>query len=588
MKCPRCQAENNAQARFCVQCGYSFNTAAPVSGGSRCANCGAMLQAGVKFCTGCGAPVGNVHTQQMPEDDSEGTMILEDDSEGTMILDEPYEEQGDDSEGTMILEDDSQGTMVLGNSAMPFTRNTPDSMPVTNSAGYAPGMSFAANQSDETTMLGDTQPGMQNSTNAAPNNGYYNNYNQSQGPNPANPVQGGYPPANPVQGGYPRANSAQGSGRQGSRAQSKSGGGSGVKIAIIALCVLIAAAAVVLVLVWKNVIKLPFGLPAFPAAADAETQVQTETDDGGTEKLSEADELPGVTEEQLSGADELLGAGKDKIGSIEELMDGTDDIRSAIDQYQSLAAEYGMSEAVSERMDDAYDAYVSAVIKHKDFMAEQELSGGIYAQVMSELEEAASRAEELADAGFDVDTSLLESETKGFDSNYRGRIIKAFNEFASRDSWSRTEAWNLMDDTDIIFGSEDLDDPLRLRYCYALAWWTQKQIETELNSSTITQKGAAIKIAGLIEATDYNLMLVNDYIQYMHVSDQDCYAVESAYNEIIDHLAETQGIRVGQDIDLAHFWYFNDFGEYSVDSENGVTPENRQWIRQRMSSVTFE
>ena len=31
-----------------------------------------------------------------------------------------------------------------------------------------------------------------------------------------------------------------------------------------------------------------------------------------------------------------------------------------------------------------------------------------------------------------------------------------------------------MDDTDSMFSSDDLDDPIRLRYCYALAWWTQK------------------------------------------------------------------------------------------------------------------
>ena len=48
---------------------------------------------------------------------------------------------------------------------------------------------------------------------------------------------------------------------------------------------------------------------------------------------------------------------------------------------------------------------------------------------------------------------------------------------------------------------------------------------------------------------------------------------------------------IGQDIPLDHFWYFNDFGEYSGDMEdgstNGVTPENRQWIRDRMANVTF-
>ena len=63
--------------------------------------------------------------------------------------------------------------------------------------------------------------------------------------------------------------------------------------------------------------------------------------------------------------------------------------------------------------------------------------------------------------------------------------------------------------------------------------------------------------------------------------------VSNAYNEIVEHLHQTQGIRIGKDIDLAHFWYFNDFITHSVDDMNGVTQENRQWIRGRMGYVTF-
>ena len=130
-------------------------------------------------------------------------------------------------------------------------------------------------------------------------------------------------------------------------------------------------------------------------------------------------------------------------------------------------------------------------------------------------------------------------------------------------------------------------NPLRLRYAYALSWWIQRQVETELANGTITGKGAAIKIAELIEAMDYNPMMINYYITYMNEAGEDCSQVSEAYNEIVQHIADTQGIWIGTDIPLDHFWYFNDFGEYSVDDVNGVTPENRQWIRDRMGSVVF-
>jgi class 3 adenylate cyclase/tetratricopeptide (TPR) repeat protein len=48
MKCPQCQAENRAGAKFCEDCGASL--------ASPCRACGAELTAGKKFCGSCGAP----------------------------------------------------------------------------------------------------------------------------------------------------------------------------------------------------------------------------------------------------------------------------------------------------------------------------------------------------------------------------------------------------------------------------------------------------------------------------------------------------------------------------------------------------
>src|SRR5215471_20586823 len=48
MKCPRCQAETRAGAKFCEDCGTSL--AMP------CRACGAELTPGKKFCGECGAP----------------------------------------------------------------------------------------------------------------------------------------------------------------------------------------------------------------------------------------------------------------------------------------------------------------------------------------------------------------------------------------------------------------------------------------------------------------------------------------------------------------------------------------------------
>src|SRR5215510_14341850 len=49
MKCPQCDHENNAEAKFCEEC------AAPLLGRA-CANCGSRMSSAAKFCSQCGHP----------------------------------------------------------------------------------------------------------------------------------------------------------------------------------------------------------------------------------------------------------------------------------------------------------------------------------------------------------------------------------------------------------------------------------------------------------------------------------------------------------------------------------------------------
>ena len=49
MQCPKCQQDNPAQAKFCLQCGGSLLL--------NCARCGTELPSSSRFCFACGAPV---------------------------------------------------------------------------------------------------------------------------------------------------------------------------------------------------------------------------------------------------------------------------------------------------------------------------------------------------------------------------------------------------------------------------------------------------------------------------------------------------------------------------------------------------
>lgn len=290
----------------------------------------------------------------------------------------------------------------------------------------------------------------------------------------------------------------------------------------------------------------------------------------------------------FSTPDELLETGKSQITKDTELVDGINNLAEAMHQFAKEAEEAGDVGLASERIEDAYDIYSSAVIQHKEFLEKQALSGAIYSQILLELDEAISLGNDLAEKGYVVNMSLLKDSRSDFETSYADKIITTFDEFTTRETWSRTEAWNLMSATaDNMFDTSDLDNPIRLRYAYALSWWIQKQIETELSNGTITLKGAAIKIANMIDVMDYNPMMIQYYITYMNTVGEDCTEVSNAYNEIVDHIAQSQGIRIGTDIELTHFWYFNDFVNHPVDDVNGITQENRQWIRGRMGYVTF-
>src|SRR5215831_15646428 len=63
MKCPRCQAETRAGAKFCEDCGASLATP--------CRACGAELTPGKKFCGECGAPTSSERPAERSEKPAE-------------------------------------------------------------------------------------------------------------------------------------------------------------------------------------------------------------------------------------------------------------------------------------------------------------------------------------------------------------------------------------------------------------------------------------------------------------------------------------------------------------------------------------
>ncbi len=548
MKCPKCQSEIKDNAKFCTKCGCNLaeelakmKPAAPqqpvqsqAQQDKVCVKCGAPIKPGARFCTKCGTPV----AQPAPV------------------------------QPTVEAPKPAPTPVQPTQTPQPKAATPVQPAPTPQPKAATPVQPAPTPQPKAVTPVQPTP---------AP---------QPKAAMPVQPTPAPQPKAAaPVKPAPAQPKPAPASNKQPKPAMPKDDekASPALIIVVVVLAVLVIASGIVCFLVWNGTISLPFGNTATEKTIDEEES---------TEATTEAETSTIDADELFAEADTLAETGKGQIAVDAEIVDGMNNLNTAIQEYASKAEEAGDISLAVDRINDAYVAYITAIVRHKDMLSASTLSGAIYKQILIEMDDAAALGDDLAAKGYEVDYSSLTSAKDEFIKSYTDKVVAAFDEFTKGQMWSRTECWNLMSETpDNMFDNSDLDNPLRLRYAYALSWWIQKQIESELASGTITTKGAAIKIGGMIETMDYNPMMINYYISYMNDAGEDCSEVSQAYDDIVNQLSQTQGIVIGQDIPLEHFWYFNDFGEYSGDMEdgstNGVTPENRQWIRDRMANVTF-
>ena len=548
MKCPKCQSEIKDNAKFCTKCGCNLaeelakmKPAAPqqpvqpqAQKDKVCVKCGAPIKPGARFCTKCGTPV----AQPAPV------------------------------QPTVEAPKPAPTPVQPTQTPQPKAATPVQPAPTPQPKAATPVQPAPTPQPKAVTPVQPTP---------AP---------QPKAAMPVQPTPAPQPKAAaPVKPAPTQPKPASAPNKQPKPAKPKSDEkASPALIAIVViLAVLVIVSGIVCFLVWNGTISLPFGGSAVEKTVDDEesTEATTEAETGTVD----ADEL-------FAETDTLAETGKGQIAVDAEIVDGMNNLNTAIQEYASKAEEAGDISLAVDRINDAYISYITAIVRHKDMLSASTLSGAIYKQILIEMDDAAALGDDLAAKGYEVDYSSLTSAKDEFIKSYTDKVVSAFDEFTNRPQWSRTESWNLMSETaDNMFDTADLDNPLRLRYAYALSWWIQKQIETELQNGTITAKGAAIKIGGMIQTMDYNPMMIDYYVNYMNEAGEDCTEVSQAYDDIVNQLSQTQGFVLGQDIPLDHFWYFNDFGEYAGDVEdgttNGVTPENRQWIRDRMANVTF-
>lgn len=363
-----------------------------------------------------------------------------------------------------------------------------------------------------------------------------------------------------------------------------------------------------IVLVVINVVNTdePKATPSLDSGNSRETIETVETNRVTNEGSSRRGEKGDVTllepaKQILQQASEEYQAGQYDGGAINHSTE-------AINTLLAVAESNNLQAEANDSIAEAYQLLKNSVMNYGDVLLQQGVANSSCAeQTYNCIQSAFAVGDEIVAKGYTVDATDLQNYLYNYIQTYRDLYIAAINDITRRENWSRDEAWNYAeqaaslkaDGKAILFDETNLEDPLRMRYAYCLAWITRKRCETGLADGSMTNEMAMQTMIAVLKETDYNILLLQDIVGYGNVAGIDASIYNSAYNAIVDEIRAEQNLSVGADIgvtsstyvDAAHFWYFNDLdGEdkYKVDIYNGTTAATRQWIRTNVPVILGE
>ncbi len=339
------------------------------------------------------------------------------------------------------------------------------------------------------------------------------------------------------------------------------------------------------------------------AASGPADENSEQTEDPETEETNEEDD----TEDISAELEEKLAPISEQVATAEELQSSEDhnsaasELYNALTSYASIASEYDSQAAadiINPLADHAFALYSDSVLKQVEGWENQSVTAPLYQQIDATLKGAVDLAAQLRESNLAVTSDTLEQNYADFPARYKEKYILTFNDLRTGDEWSRTTAWQYMQDAASVglVDRENVNDPLTLRYAYALAWITQRDLSEGMKDGSVTTESAVSSILSLAESIDYNPVLMRDLaLYYDALGDSDrSKTMQSACTDVYNYLANTENVYLNGEelfvpgrnssnasstISLNDFWYFNDFGEYAPSGNNGVSPEGREYIR---------
>ncbi len=340
------------------------------------------------------------------------------------------------------------------------------------------------------------------------------------------------------------------------------------------------------------------------ASTEEDSEAITEE---GTDENTDSEDAEPDTEEDLSELEGKLAPITDQVTAAEGKINSEDydgaltDLAAALTAYADLASEYSSQsavDAINPSAENAFSLYTTATLKQVEIWENQSVTAPLYLQIDATLSNAVDFAAQLRESNLTISSDELDQNYEAFPGRYKENYILTFNDLRTGDEWSRTTAWQYMQDAASVglVDRDNPDDPLTLRYAYAFAWITQRDISEGMNDGSMTTEDAISYILSYAENMDYNPVLIKDLAHYYNtIGDADRSSIiQDACKDLYNYLANEENIYINAEelfvpgrsssnasstIALNDFWYFNDFGEYSPSNTNGVSPEGRAYIR---------
>lgn len=570
MNCPNCNTVLSDNAKFCTHCGAMIKANPQANAGTSaperqntvvCIKCGAQIRPGAKFCTKCGAAQ-SVPAAQPPAQPASAQMTPPAEQPAFAQEAQPAPQQAP------VQEIQPVGPQAPAQSPQPAEQPTPVQM---------------------------TQPTWQ----------------------PA-PVQMTQPPAQPLSEPSAQLSEQQASVQMPSEQQvpaqqapkkKKKSKLPLVMVIILLLILLLVGGYFVLDKVFDiNLISMIMGGEDNDSEDEEDIEDPDDRENPGDTNATDGDSSDADGEEVKEIDPEVLKALADQLEAAKQASDGgdytsaLDGSKEVLNRFIALSEEYDLDENARKQIAEAFAIASKSAIAIGQNVESVAYGSAGYTQIHITVDPVLEIATVLKEKGYEVDSTGIEEYNEGIVPRMKEWFILAINEITKRDQWSRDEAWTYAEAAysiqengkTVLFDESDLDDPLRLRYVYCLAWIMRKRCENGVADGSMSNADAFNNLISVLEETDYNLLVLQDIITYGNASGQNVTGYRNAYNAIVDEIKNEQGLSIvnsgvnsGTSVDVRKFWYFNDLdgdNAYKVDINNGTTQVTRDWIRENIPS----